>query len=210
MINIFLYSLVLLEEQIDQIDTENDSVDENEAQEIAHSYDRMIFSIIVWIEFLCLGGTILGFGMNESTPFDLDLPLFLLVVLCIFLIGHILEWKYHISYPFSEIHDNYTLKKTLLFGVIGLLSVVTLITILYFTFKFKFTKIFIVVISILLLSLIAIFIVTITEGIRNLFTCCKKKADENENPKTDQEIIYVERHCSTVLRSIASNNSLSL
>ena len=126
--------------------------------------------------------------MTRNTPFDLDLPLFLVVVSCIFLIGHILEWKYHISYPFSEIQDNYKLKKNLLFGVIGLLFLGSLTAVLIFTFKFEFTRIFFVVISILLLSLITIFIVTITEGIGNLFSCCKKKADKNETSNRDKEI----------------------
>ena len=30
--------------------------DENEMPQIAHSYDRIIFSMIVWIEYLCLCG----------------------------------------------------------------------------------------------------------------------------------------------------------
>ena len=156
--------------------------------QMAHSYDRIIFCIIVWIEFLCLGGIILGFGVSGNIPFDLDLPLFLAVVSCIFLIGHILEWKYHISYPFSEIQDNYKLKKNLLFGIVGLLFLGSLTAILIFTFEFKFTRIFIVVISILLLSLIAIFIDTIAEGIRNLFMCNKKKADKIETTNRDQDI----------------------
>merc|ERR1712136_307459 len=117
--------------------------------QIAHSYDRIIFSIIVWIEFLCLGGIILGFGMSGNTPFDLDVPLFLVVISCIFLIGHILEWRYHISYPFSEIQDNYNLKKNLLLGIIGLIFLGSMMAILIFTFEFKFKRIFIVVISIL-------------------------------------------------------------
>ena len=126
--------------------------------------------------------------MTGNTPIDLDLPLFLVVVSCIFLIGHILEWKYHISYPFSEIQDKYMFKKNLLFGVIGLLFLGSLTAILIFTFEYKFTRIFIVVVSILLLSLFAIFIVTITEGIETLFTCCKKKTDKNEATNRDQEI----------------------
>lgn len=155
--------------------------------QLEHSWDRVTFSILMWIEYAILCGIIIGFWLYGNTPFDLNIPLFISIVSCIFLIGHIIEWRYHISYPFSEIHSNYNRKNTLFYLSICLLALGALSTIVFYTFKFHFTKIFLVCISIFLFSLITIFIATITEGIRNLFSYCKKICQKSKSPRREQE-----------------------
>ena len=124
---------------------------------------------------MLLSGAILFVWKYGIVPYDLNIFLFLLFVTCIFLVGQILEWKYHISYPFSEAQDNYHIKKKLVYGVIGALAAGILITVLVFMFDNKFIKIFLAFLVILLLSLITLFILAIIDGIKKISNCCKTK-----------------------------------
>ena len=145
----------------------------------------MVFSIIVWIEYLCLCSIIYGVGYHTGEPFDLNLSLFLLVVSCIFLIGHILEWKYHLSYPYAEIEKSYDTKKNMLYGVMIITFLAALTTVIYFTFEFKFSRILVVFLAILFLSLFTLFILTIKDKITKLIPSCKGNDQGEDEPQDD-------------------------
>ena len=172
--SIVIISFIEVTEE-DKIALDTAADDENKIKQKEHSCNRVIFSIIVWIEYLSLIGTILFFWTIDDVPYDLDLSIFLPIMSLIFLIGQILEWKYHISYPFSEIQDNYNKKKKLVYGVIGVLSLGALITVLIFTFHSNFAKTFVAFLGISFISLVTLFIITIANGIQKLFFCFSTK-----------------------------------
>ena len=103
----------------------------------------------------------------------------------IFLIGQILEWKYNISYPFSEIQDSHNKKKNLVYGVIGFLLLGTLITALVLTFNSNFAKTFVAFLAILFICLVTLFIITIAEGLQKLFYCSNTPSKQTI-PQNDQ------------------------
>ena len=87
---------------------------------------------------------------------------------CVFLIGQLIEWLYHVNYPFSEAQDGYTWKKGLLHGLTAIIVLTALITTLIFTFKYKYVKIFTAFMMIALLSLSTLFIMTVVDGLKKL------------------------------------------
>ena len=154
----------------------------------AHSLDRMMYSIIIWIEYLILLGVIVYVWKYGSTPYDLNLSLFLPIVTSIFLTGQILEWKYHISYPFSEVQNCYSTKKFLMYGVMLSIAIGALAIFFYYTFnEYDFPKMFLAFLVILALSLLTLFMATFFNKLVGY--CSKPKIDEaskENNVKVEQ------------------------
>ena len=128
-----------------------------------------------------------------STPYDLNLNYFLPIVSSIFLAGQILEWKYHISYPFSEVQESYDTKKYLMYFFIFVVVLGALITFFCFTFDdYDFPKMFLAFLVILTLSLLTLFFATIYNKLSGYCSKCKDKLKcknkrENEQNEDTQD-----------------------
>ena len=156
-------------------DDDNDTSKDALNYQKENSIDRTIFSAIIVVEHSIMMGLICA----STAPYDLKLWIFIPSVSAIFLLGQILEWRYHMSYPFSETHEGYTRKNYLFYVVLLVISVTALLTTLVITFNYKYAKIFTVFIVIVMLSLLALFLMSIVEGLKKIVGSLKGSTNKD-------------------------------
>ena len=91
----------------------------------AKSKDRIAFSIFVWLQTMGLCFWMYYMWIYNCAPLDFDVELFLSLTLCLFAIGHVIEWTYHVfASPLAVQRQGHVAKKALL-SVFVLISIVT-------------------------------------------------------------------------------------
>ena len=67
----------------------------------------------------------------ETAPYDLNVPAFLALITVLFVVGYILDWKYHVAYPLAKIKPGFRLKKNMLRSIIVLLVATVCVAVFY-------------------------------------------------------------------------------
>ena len=115
----------------------------------------------------------------ETAPYDLNVPAFLALITVLFVLGYILEWKYHVAYPLAKIKPGFRLKKNILRVIIVLLVAMVCVAVFMMTYDFstnhQFSFVFGIFVGILVLSFLTLHCMAVVKRIKGLCTLPSKK-----------------------------------
>ena len=106
------------------------------AQSIANSLDRIWSGVIFWTEQGAMTGTILYFWMYKTVPHDFNVEYFLPIITALFMVGNLLEWKYHVSFPSAETKNGFGIKTNVVNGLLFLLTMAIMAAVIIISFGY--------------------------------------------------------------------------
>ena len=81
-------------------------------------------------------GTILYFWMYKTVPHDFNVEYFLPIITALFMVGNLLEWKYHVSFPSAETKIGINIKKNVVNGLVFLLTMAIMAAVMIISFRY--------------------------------------------------------------------------
>ena len=178
------------EESLDKYDDSKKSArrSKRETKDLQHKVkrqkfcDRFYFTLIIWIEQLCMYGGILYASTLPNYPKDFTLSTFFPLSVTIFLLGQILEWLVHLLvFPFAKYRARYELRRNLLFAFISICLAISIGILARFSLQHypNFFVPIVVFACIMIISLMAFFLNQIFSTIYSFSNtiCCVAKDD---------------------------------
>ena len=130
----------------------------------------------------------------RTAPYDLHIPTFLALISALFVLGYILEWKYHVAYPLAKIKPGFRLKKNIVRLIISLFVTTTCVAVFWLSYDFstshQFSFVFGIFVGILGFSFLTLYCMAIIKKLKGIcIRSSKKKAVQKEtSPNKDVPI----------------------
>ena len=151
-----------------------------ETLSLADSLDRTFIGFLFWIEQASMSIIIIYWWQygNAEVPHDFKIPVFMPLVTAMFVLGYLLEWKYHVSYPLAETKPGYRVKKKILNGLIFVFVLLIVISAVGLSYVHseddQLSAVFPIFVGILGSSFLVLHCMAVAQGINRLFKCCAK------------------------------------
>ena len=179
---------------IKERDVAKDLVSNQDVESWVESLDRICVGSIFWLEQIVMSSCVLYWWIYRTVPYDLHIPTFLALITALFVLGYILEWKYHVAYPLAKIKPGFRLKKNMLRLIISVLLATTCVAVFWLSYDFstnhQFSFVFGIFVGILGFSFLTLYCMAIIKKLKGLCrTSSKKNAVRKEtSPNTDVPI----------------------
>ena len=173
-------------------DVAKDMSSDQDAESSVESFDRFCVGIIFWIEQIVMSSCMYYWWKYRTAPYDLNVPAFLALITVLFVVGYILDWKYHVAYPLAKIKPGFRLKKNMLRSIIVLLVATVCVAVFMMTYDFstnhQFSFVFGIFVGILVLSFLTLHCMAVVKRVKRLCKTSSKKNIERKDITSNSKV----------------------